>query len=270
MPYETKLKFVLFCEKAVEQVVALWVEEGGVHAVAGKGNILFDTVDRQFHAVPLTIPIDCTAKLKFVLFGEETVEQVVALGVKESGIHAVAGKRNVLFDVVDQLFHVFPLGLPVGRTAALADREVFRVGGDVPFFQVDHGADKGELRAVQIDLRCAGGKPPLVEQGEKHRLDKVVRMVAQGDLVAARGERRGVQRAFAHFGAERTGIFLFSHVEHDFSDICLFQEKGDVQLRTEGGEGRKICGVILKIQIHRDRGQRERLGRKAAVRRQQL
>ena len=90
-------------------------------------------------------------------------------------------------------------------------------------------------------------------------------MVSQGDLVAARGERRGVQRAFAHFGAERTGIFLFSHVEHDFSDICLFQEKGDVQLRTEGGEGRKICGVILKIQIHRDRGQRERLGRKAAA-----
>ena len=209
-------------------------------------------------------------KLKFVLFGEKPIEQMVALGVEEGGIHAVARERYVIFDAVDRLLDVFPPGVFVRGAAALADREIFRVGGDVPFFQVDHGADKGELCAVQIDLRRAGGKPPLVEQGEKHRLDKVVRMVSQGDLVAARGERRGVQRAFAHFGAERTGIFLFSHVEHDFSDICLFQEKGDVQLRTEGGEGRKICGVILKIQIHCDRGQRERLGRKAAVRRQQL
>ena len=71
-----------------------------------------------------------------------------------------------------------------------------------------------EVRAVQLGHHALQLR--AVEHGHHRGLDHVVKVMAQGDLVAAQGPGVAVQVAPAHPGAKVTGVLLrrVRHVEY--------------------------------------------------------
>lgn len=94
-------------------------------------------------------------------------------------------KRNVPPNAAKKLLYIFPLGVLVGGAGVVEDGLVLRKGTDVAFFDVDHGADERDAAPRHMRNGREGGQPPLVEHGEEERLDEVVRVVAERQLIAA-------------------------------------------------------------------------------------
>ena len=111
----------------------------------------------------------------------------------------------------DELLHLLAAAVSVGGTGVLHHRQLQPPGhpADLLLPAVQQGADLGDAGAVQVRHRLEARRCALEQQVHQQSLDGVVIVVAQGDLVAARGERRGVQRAFAHFGAGVKASIIF-------------------------------------------------------------
>ena len=110
---------------------------------------------------------------------------------------------------------------------------------DVILGRVQQRADERDARPVEVGDRLEAGDAPLIKQGEHIGLDHIVKMVAERDLFAARGLGGLVQRAAAHFGAQRAGVFLLADVENDLGDLGRDADVFDAQLvaqRSDGGE----------------------------------
>ena len=56
----------------------------------------------------------------------------------------------------------------------------------------------------------------------------------KGDLIAAQFFRHIVQCTLTHFCAEGAGIFLFSFLKNDLTDICIHNGIVDAQFITKG------------------------------------
>ena len=107
---------------------------------------------------------------------------------------------------------------------------VARPGDDVALVYTVERADQGhalEVRAVQ--LRQHGLKLGAVEHTDERRLDHVVEMVPQSDLVAAELLRAAIQIAPAHTGAEIAGGL--AGAVRNFKYVALEDRDGDVQKR---------------------------------------
>ena len=77
-------------------------------------------------------------------------------------------------------------------------------------------------------------------------------MVAERDLFAARGLCGLVQRAAAHLGAQRTGVFLLADVEDDRADLGRNADVLDAQLVAQRPDGGKVHLRVAHLERDRD------------------
>ena len=110
---------------------------------------------------------------------------------------------------------------------------------DIILGRVQQRTDERDACSVKVGHRLEAGDTPLVKQREHVSLDHVVKVVAERDLFAARGLGSLVQRAAAHFGAQRTGIFLLADIKDDRPNLGRNADVLDakrVAQRPNGGE----------------------------------
>ena len=149
-----------------------------------------------------------------------------------------------------QCFDPLAVGVPV-RRAVLSDRRNARAadkGADLLLLRVQQRPDEGDALAVEIGHGRKAAEPPLVEQIQQQRLDRVVEMVPERDLPAAVGQRGVVQRAAAQHRAERAGVFLPPYLEHDFVDVGLHHDQRQPQLAAERRDRRRIDHEGLELE----------------------
>ena len=77
-------------------------------------------------------------------------------------------------------------------------------------------------------------------------------MVAERDLFAARGLCGLVQRAAAHLGAQRAGVFLLADIEDDQPDLGRDADVLDAQLVAQHPDRGKVHLCIAHLERDRD------------------
>ena len=113
-------------------------------------------------------------------------------------------------------------------------------------------ADERDVGAVEVGHGLEARDAALIEQREHIRLDHIIEMVAEGDLVAACGLRGLVQRAAAHLRAQRTGVFLVADVENDRSDLGRDADVFYTETVAERLHRREIHFVVAHFERDRD------------------
>ena len=130
----------------------------------------------------------------------------------------------------------------------------------LPFRHIQEGADRIQLHTVKV---ADGGKTvhaPFVKEGHKECFHNIVFIMPKCDFIAAQLFRGGIQRALAHFSAERTWVLFLTFFEYNLPDICfdkrirhanLLAERADIVIRragqTEGnGDSRKLKGLGIE------------------------
>ena len=179
---------------------------------------------------------------------------------EDLGFHVRIVRRHA----AEQFLDLVALGGLVHRTGVFDHRDLQRLGEtrDLLLPRVDKGADLRDAGAVEIGDRAEAAEPPLEEQREHKGLDRVVKVVAERELVDPARADRVVERAAAHLGAQRAGVFLLAHVKDDLLDVGLETGIGHAELFTQRRHGGKVHP--LKAELDRDRLERKRLGIKAA------
>ena len=114
----------------------------------------------------------------------------------------------------------------------------------------------------------------LEEQAHQQRFNRVVAMVAERQLVAAMLRRQLVERAAAHFRAERAGILLLPLFKDDLADIRFFDRQRHADLFAHFFNARRIerlkahrehQPLELEILMRKEPVERERLQKQQAV-----
>ena len=113
-------------------------------------------------------------------------------------------------------------------------------GSDLPLPTVNERPDLPHVRAGHIGHRLEAADAPFKEQTHQKGLHSIVVVMTEGELVAAEVVQRGVERAAAHLGAERAGIVLLPHVEHDLLDVRRDDGVRNVQLAAHLRDGRIV------------------------------
>ena len=138
--------------------------------------------------------------------------------VMEAVENILPGARVGLLERANQLLHLLPLGIhravcrALRQTAGTAQKfeiVVPRPCDDIGFAHKVKRTDQLHARKIRaVNLRHHRFHLRAVQHAHQHRLDHVVKMVAEGNFVAA--ERAGVlvQAATAHPGAEIARRFL--------------------------------------------------------------
>ena len=151
----------------------------------------------------------------------------VLYAVENVGLDEGAG----LAEMSDELFHLVTLGAAaasagrtvLGETAgALDEMKIVGIspGLDVSFFHKIEGADQlHALKVLAVQLGHHGFNLGTVEHAHEDGLDDIVKMVAQGNLVAAEFFGVGLEIAAAHSRAEIAGILV--DAGYDIEDLGL-------------------------------------------------
>ena len=108
----------------------------------------------------------------------------------------------------------------------------------------------------------------LVEHGEEERLNGVVAVMAEGELVGADLEAEVHQRAAAHLRAQGAGVFLLALLEDDLADLRFADDIGNVQRFAERAHAAEVEGLKAHGEGHG--GERVRIFREAAVERERV
>ena len=143
------------------------------------------------------------------------------------------------------------------------DGQLMAEGGiaDHPLPAVEQRADLRNIGPVQISHRLEAGQPPLVKQRQKKGLHRIVKMVAQGDLVQLQLLHGVVDGSPTHLGAHGAGILFLAHIEDDLKDLGLndmvrhiqlpaqFLHPAEVHLRHAGvdGDGVELKGYGIEL-----------------------
>ena len=183
-------------------------------------------------------------------------------GVQRDGMDAA---ENAVFDVgvvaleaAEQELGLLPLGTAaaivahgavLGEAAGALDE--FQVvvplpGQNVLLADAVHRADEGHAgKAGAVELGRHGLQLGAVEHAHDGRLDDIVEVVAQRDLVAAELLGLAVKVAAPHAGAEVAGRFVraVGHLE----DIGLEYRDGDVQQRRVALDALAVDGVVAWV-----------------------
>ena len=183
--------------------------------------------DRRSRAL-LTTNLGCkpVGRAGAIVFFQERVHTAVApvadegsqVDVMEAVENILPGARVGLLQRADQLFHLLPLGIKRAVCRALRQTAgttqkfeivVPRPGDNISFAHEIQRTDQlhaRKIRAVNLRHHCFHLR--AVQHAHEHRLDHVVKMMAEGNFVAA--ERAGVlvQTPTAHPGAEIARRFL--------------------------------------------------------------
>ena len=159
-----------------------------------------------------------------------------------------------LFEVFEQVFDLLPLGVAVGRAGVVHDGQ--RVPGseraDVILGRIEQRADQGDARAVEEGHGLEARNASFVKQGQHVGLDHVVKVVAERDLFAARGERGLVQRAAAHLGTQRAGVFLLPDIEDNLLDLGRDADVFHAQLVAQRLYRREVHLLITHLERNSD------------------
>ena len=144
-----------------------------------------------------------------------------------------------------QLLHLLALGVAVGGTGVKDHGKVVPLGGppDHALPAVEEGPDLGDARPGQVGDGLEAAEAALVEEGEEEGLHRVVKVVAQGDLLDPFLLKGVVEGAPAHLGAHGAGVFLFSQVKDDVADLGGDEGKGDGDALAVVSEGAEIRGL---------------------------
>ena len=126
------------------------------------------------------------------------------------------------------------------------------------FVEVEHGPDEGQTGAVQIGHRQKTADAPLIDQRKGEGLHGVIVMMPQGHLVGAQFHGGLIQDAPAQFGTQRTGVFLFSDVENDLTDLGPAEGIGYLQPGTQIGDRGEVHLFVTHVQRHRQQFKRYR------------
>ena len=142
----------------------------------------------------------------------------------------------------DQLLDLLPLGVLVRRTDVVDDRQLIALGKvrDGLLADVEHGPDLRDAGAAEVGHGLKAADAALVEKAHKEGLDRVVKVVAEGDLVAAKRKQHVVERAAAHLRAHRAGVPFVPVVEDDGADLGLFDLIRHLQLLAQRRHRREI------------------------------
>lgn len=179
--------------------------------------------------------------------------QIVPFGVEYRAQYALFGKRNILADVFDEVFHIFALRFVVHRARIVDDGQAeARDGGfDVVFLDIDKRTDKGYARFVHIGGGSEAREASFVQERQEHRFGNVVSVVTEGKLSAAEADYLVVECTSAHFGAKGARILLFACLEYDFTDIRLYEVVFDAEAVAVGNKGVHFLSFgLFKPHIH--------------------
>jgi hypothetical protein len=137
----------------------------------------------------------------------------------------------LVFLLPQKLFYFLPISLFVDGAKGLNDFKTvpFAAGDNRAFRRENQRAYKRQVLYGQIAFRGKTAYSPFLEQVHHKGFDRVVITVREGDFIATRGFRHVVQRASAHFGAQRTRIGFFPYVENYFGYIGSGKRKRDAQ-----------------------------------------
>ena len=143
--------------------------------------------------------------------------------------------RIRLRQLPDQLLDLLPLGMVVGGTFVMDNGQPLLLGkgADVLFLQIEHGADLGHIRAIQMRHGLEAADSRLEQKAHEECLHCVVIVVAQGDFVNALLPDQLIQGAPAHLCAHGAGIFLVAVVENDRADLRFHHRIRNVQAPAE-------------------------------------
>ena len=125
---------------------------------------------------------------------------------------------------------------------------------------------------MPLRVKCVTGvkgvDAALVEHGEEERLNGVVAVMAEGELVGADLEAEVHQRAAAHLRAQGAGVFLLALLEDDLADLRFADDIGNVQRFAERAHAAEVEGLKAHGEGHG--GERVRIFREAAVERERV
>lgn len=191
----------------------------------------------------------CYTSVIFI-FSIRFFPKVVALGVGDSGNHAVAGDGNVFADRGDEVFDIFALGVVIGGAGIVHYGQLHVAGEryDVGFVGVHKRTDHGDTASAHVCFGRKGGKPSLVKQREQEGFGKVVGVMPECEFVVSDFLHGGRQSASAHLRAQRAGIFLFANVKNNIADIRFFEMIGNFERVAE-----RLYGGKVRPQSHVDR-----------------
>lgn len=184
--------------------------------------------------------------------------------------NALFGKRDILADVFDEVFHIFTLRFVIHGAGVVDDWQAeARDGGfDVVFLDVDKRADERYARFVHISGGSKAGKATFVQQRQQHCFGNVVCVVSEGKFASAEADYLVVECASAHFGAKGARILLFACIEYDFADIRLYEVVFYAEAVAVGDKGvHFLLFGVFKPHIHGYGLEVIVLGREASIRR---
>ena len=162
--------------------------------------------------------------------------------------------RHGLFQIFEELLDLLPLGIAVGRAGVVHDRQLMALceRADEILRHIKQRTDERDVGAVEVGHGLEARDAALIEQREHIRLDHIIEMVAEGDLVAACGLRGLVKRTAAHLRAQRTGVFLVADVENDRPDLGGNADVFYAETVAERLHRRKIHFVVAHFERDRD------------------
>ena len=166
--------------------------------------------------------------------------------VRKAGVHRL--------QVPDDAVHVGTLRFVVDRTDVLDDGELLAIDRvqDLLLRGEDQRPDHGEVPAGQVRDRLEAVEGAEVEEVHEERVDRVVPVVSEGELVAPEflGER--VETAPPQVRAEAAGILLVPGLEDHVADARAVDDILDVEFLAHFNDGRIVHFCSVEARVERD------------------
>ena len=172
--------------------------------------------------------------------------KAVDLAAAERAENAIAQSLVFALKGVEKLLHLLALGCLVGGAGGADNRHRVLIHEllDLLFGHVDHGSDQLDAHAGEVGNGGEATESALVKEVEHKGLHHVVEVVTEGNGGASKLFCGGVERAAAHLGAERAGIFFLSDLKNDLVDLGGDDVVGDVKLLAELFDGLEVHAAL--------------------------
>ena len=151
-----------------------------------------------------------------------------------------------------ELLYLIALAALVLR-ARVFDYGQLQLMGEIRYALLARVYQRAYLRhagAVEVGHGLEAAQPPLEQQRHHECFDRVVKMMPQSELVHPALAQKIAERAAAHFRAERAGVVLLPHIEHDLLDVGFDAGVRYVDPRAELGHGGEIHAVEAQLYRH--------------------
>ncbi len=124
--------------------------------------------------------------------------------------------------------------MTVGRAGALNEWQVPTgfIKDDILFLDENQRTDQRDFLAVKISHRHKGVDAAFVKQTEKKSFDHVIRVVSEGNFIAAQFFGKIMQGAAPHARTECARIFLLPDIKDNLGDGRFFNGVGHIDAPT--------------------------------------